>query len=360
MSFWKQRSEEHKRQEKERIESLKMLQTGQIPLKAQHRIMLHNENSDSFFSSNLTHNEHLLVREAGYQPIGLVTGTSFYKVSHKDHFLAESLHSYDLKDTKNFKSCGCNCHGCQNFFREIARLKIPLEEQEAAMNRVQQRCDCRICKGFIGEIALLSQIHLEARESAINRLQQEAALLGAHGIIGVELSSNEYDWSSGVVEFTAIGTAIRISNRSLETKPFTSNLNGQDFWKLCQAGYYPRGLVIGVCSYYSHARRAYYNESEEHTEAIELAQHIARRRLDQEIDKQNADGAIGVGTGIYIQKIEYEENEEEMCNLLIHCLAVGTAIIRSDQNIRSPNHSTLVVHNLAANRLERWNYSKLI
>jgi uncharacterized protein YbjQ (UPF0145 family) len=333
MSFWKQRSEEHKRQEKERIESLKMLQVGQIPLKAQRRIMLHNQNSDSFFSSNLTHNEHLLVRESGYQPIGLVTGTSFYKVSHKDHF-RKSLDSNrrllpdDLKDIKNFRN--------------------PLG------------CDCRICKGFIGEIALLSQIHLEARESAIKRLQQEAALLGAHGIIGVELSSNEYDWSSGVVEFTAIGTAIRISNRSLETKPFTSNLNGQDFWKLCQAGYYPRGLVIGVCSYYSQPRIAYYNESEEHTEAMQLAQHIARRRLDQEIDKQNADGAIGVGTGIYIQKIEYEENEEEMCDLLIHCLAVGTAIIRSDQNIRSPNHSTLVVHNLAANRLERWNYSKLI
>ena len=325
MSFWKQRSEEHKRQEKERIESLKMLQTGQIPLKAQRRIMLHNENSASFFSSNLTHNEHLLVREAGYQPIGLVTGTSFYKVSHEDHF-GRRLQPDDLNDIKNFKNYLCG----------------------------------RAYISFIGEITLLSQIHLEARKVAINRLQQEAALLGAHGIIGVELSSNEYDWSAGVVEFTAIGTAIRISNRALETKPFTSNLNGQDFWKLCQAGYYPRGLVIGVCSYYSHARRAYYNESEEHTEAIELAQHIARRRLDQEIDKQNADGAIGVGTGIYIQKIEYEENEEEMCDLLIHCLAVGTAIIRSDQNIRSPNHSTLVVHNLAANRLERWNYSKLI
>ena len=187
MSFWKQRSEEHKRQEKERIESLKMLQTGQIPLKAQRRIMLHNENSASFFSSNLTHNEHLLVREAGYQPIGLVTGTSFYKVSHEDHF-GRRLQPDDLNDIKNFKNYLCG----------------------------------RAYISFIGEITLLSQIHLEARKVAINRLQQEAALLGAHGIIGVELSSNEYDWSSGVVEFTAIGTAIRISNRSLETKPFTS------------------------------------------------------------------------------------------------------------------------------------------
>jgi len=334
MTFWKQRSEEHKHQEKERVKSLKMLQMGQIPLKAQRRMMLHNESSDSFFSSNLTHNEHLLVREAGYQPIGLVTGTSFYKVSHKDHFRkslrgTRPLQRDNLKDIKTFK----NARGC----------------------------DCRVCGGFIGEIELLSQIHLEAREAAIGRLQQEAALLGAHGIIGVRLSSSEYDWSSGVVEFTVIGTAIRMSNRSSEKQPFTSNLSGQDFWKLCQAGYYPRGLVIGFCSYYVHPRREnYYDESEEHTEAMQLAQYAARGRLNEEIYKQEAEGAIGVGTGSYIQKIEYEENEVEICDILIHCLAVGTAIIRSDQNIRSPNHSTLLVHNLAANQLERWSYSKLI
>ena len=47
----------------------------------------------------------------------------------------------------------------------------------------------------------------QARQE-MERLKQEAALLGAHGVIGVRLEVGGYDWAENALEFTAIGTAV--------------------------------------------------------------------------------------------------------------------------------------------------------
>lgn len=49
----------------------------------------------------------------------------------------------------------------------------------------------------------------EARELAMNRLQKEAAALDAEGVVGVETSERSHVWGSHVIEFFAMGTAIR-------------------------------------------------------------------------------------------------------------------------------------------------------
>ena len=108
---------------------------------------------------------------------------------------------------------------------------------------------------FTGELSALSQAQLAARELAVSRLQQEAALLGATGVIGVRLQMRGYDWSSRTMEFTAIGTAIRVPNHTPDGEPFTSSLSSQNFWQLHQAGYWPKGVVFGICSYYVHSDR---------------------------------------------------------------------------------------------------------
>ncbi|MBW4501966.1 MAG: heavy metal-binding domain-containing protein [Scytonema hyalinum WJT4-NPBG1] len=360
MPFWWQKFGEDKQKREARAKSLKVLKMGKIPLEAQHRIQLQKDESNNFFASELTNTEHLLMREAGYEPIGLVTGTSFYRVSHQDYFRnllgGSALLKRDvLQDPQDLQgSSNCNCPRC-----------------------VQEYW------GFMGEIPLLTQIQLEARELAIDRLQQEAALLGAHGVIGVYLKSQEHDWSSKAIEFTAIGTAIRLPNRALEQHPFITNLSGQEFWKLQQAGYYPKGLVIGLCSYYvrpSNLTNAIMNshllfqsaqsltkefrefsqqELDEYTEGIKSACRLARSRLTENTYKCEAEGAVGVSVGTYIKDIEYERGELKARDLLIHCLAVGTAIVFDKQCTRSSISSPLLSYNLAASKLEHWKYSKL-
>ncbi|BAY09431.1 heavy metal-binding domain-containing protein [Calothrix sp. NIES-2098] len=231
-----------------------------------HRLKRHKDiqkkSGKSFFTSDLSTNEYLLTREAGCEPLGLVMGTSFYKVGFYGYFW-----------------------GYRN---------------------------------QTGEVEALTQAQIAVRELAVSRMQAEAAMLGAHGIIGVRLHQRRQVWGIGMVEFTAIGTAIRIPNRPPTNKPFTSDLSGQEFWQLRQAGYWPKGLVFGACSYYVHSdrtTRALMNNSAwnrlfgqgrrnqeltQFTQGFQDARELAVMRLSAEISQLEAKGAVGM----HIEKSE--------------------------------------------------------
>src|SRR6185437_3926703 len=154
----------------------------------------------SIFTSDLTVNEFLLVKQAGFTPLGMVLGSSIYHV------------------------------GIQ-----IGRW-----------SRNQ-------------ELDVLSQAMYHARELAMTRMEQEANVLGADGIVGVRLEVEFKEWGSDIAEFLAVGTAVKADEnhpsgqsnwRNDKGMPFTSDLSGQDFWTLVQTGYVPLGMVMGTCVYH--------------------------------------------------------------------------------------------------------------
>ena len=55
-------------------------QPVEIPANASHRINSQKQVGANFFTSDLSCNEYLLTRQAGWEPIGVVMGTCFYKV----------------------------------------------------------------------------------------------------------------------------------------------------------------------------------------------------------------------------------------------------------------------------------------
>ncbi len=311
MPFWKESTEDKQRKEKNEA-SQKALEQGQIPPTAKHRLATQQRENPGFFTSDLTINEHLLTRELGYQPLGLVMGSTFYKVSFWGYY-----NSYYSSS---------------------------------------------------GELSALSQAQMTARSLAINRLQEEAALLGAHGVIGIRLKIGNYDPGSRTIEFTAIGTAIKIPQRPPEDVPFTSALSGQEFWQLYQAGYYPRGLVMGTCSYYIHSdwnttritggglfgMFAFQNqELTQYTNGFQMARHLAMSRLSKDIQKLQAEGAIGTNIEMGIEEIEYEVNETKYRDLLIHFLALGTAIVSDHSSVRSSLKSPLLYLDLATGKTNK-------
>src|SRR2546423_8097331 len=147
------------------------------------------------FTSDLSVNELLLVREAGFDPLGLVMGSSIYHIG----------------------------------------FQVP---------------------GFYKsqEMDVLTQAMYHARELAMTRMEEEADMLGADGIVGVRLEVTRYEWGESLAEFMAIGTAIKHRtgehHRTPDNRPFTSDLSGQDFWTLLRAGYRPISLVMGTCVYH--------------------------------------------------------------------------------------------------------------
>src|SRR5579883_1397641 len=199
------------------------------------------------FTSDLSVNEFLLIKESGFEPLGLVVGSSIYHI------------------------------GIQ-------------------LGRWNQNM----------ELDVLTQAMYQARELAMARMEEEADILGADGIVGVRLIVNEQQWGENLAEFMAIGTAVVARNgqshRTPQGKPFTSDLSGQDFWTLLRTGYRPLSLVMGTCVYHV-AHQGFMQalktagrntEMANFTQGIYDARELAMERMQNEAEAVQADGIVGM------------------------------------------------------------------
>jgi uncharacterized protein YbjQ (UPF0145 family) len=240
-----------------------------------------------FFTSDLSVNEFLLVKEVGFQPLGLVMGSSIFHVG----------------------------------FHPV--------------------------RGISEELTTLTQALYHARELAMVRMEEEADALGADGIVAVRLTLTIHQWGSNVIEFLAIGTAVKNAAgegtwRANNGKPFQSDLSGQDFWTLLHAGYRPVGMVMGNCVYYvapqmtgqanSWGPPQGFQQNMElagPTQAFYDARELAMERMQAEAEALGAEGIVGVTVD--------ESNHTWGVNVL-EFSAIGTAVcpIRADHHIATP------------------------
>jgi uncharacterized protein YbjQ (UPF0145 family) len=226
--------------------------------------------SPTLFTSDLSINEFLLVREAGFDPLGLVMGSSIYHIGFQ----------------------------MRKFYQNQ-------------------------------ELDVLTQAMYEARELAMTRMEEEADLLGADGIVGVRLDVNRYEWGASMAEFMAIGTAVKHraggAYRTVENRPFTSDLNGQDFWTLLKAGYRPLALVMGTCVYHvahqglmaSMSQMGKNVEMPNYTQALYDARELALSRMQAEAERVQANGIVGA---------QVQESNQGWDSHVIEYFAVGTAV----------------------------------
>ncbi len=235
-----------------------------------------------FFTSDLSVNEFLLVKEAGFEPLGLVLGSSIYHIGF----------------------------------------------QQAAWNQNM-------------EMRVLTQAMYHARELAMTRMEEEADQLGADGIVGVRLTIGRYDWGADMAEFIAVGTAVRHAGGELHRapggRPFTSDLSGQDFSTLLRAGYRPVGLVMGNCVYHV-ARQGMMQsmrnlgrnvEMTNFTQALYDARELAMSRMQSEAETVKADGLVGV---------RLNQASHGWGSHVIEFMAIATAVIatQADHTIERP------------------------
>ena len=297
MPFWKRSSPEEEQQrvqaQQEAEASLRSLQGGGLPTQALRRLSEETAAGHPLFSSDLSTKEFALTRNQGYRPLSQVMGSSIYHVGWQ----------YTL-----------------NYPRFTTAY----------------------------ELTTVTNAHQQAVQLALGRLQQEAALLKAHGVIGVRFNRREYEWGSNLLEYTAIGTAIRLPDAPLFPRPFLSDLSGQEFWTLLQAGYFPAGLVTGFCSYcvsagweVSQILRSWSNqEVAAYSQAIYTARDLAMNRLEAAARSLNALGVVGMHISFDKRENEYEREQDptKYRDLFINFAAVGTAIIsrRPDHVIPSP------------------------
>ena len=250
----------------------------------------------SLFTSDLSVNEFLLVRAAGFEPLGLVVGTSIYHIGF----------------------------------------------QMGAWSRNQ-------------EMDVLTQAMYHARELAMTRMEEEADQLGADGIVAVRLEVSRRAWGNDLAEFVAIGTAVRHRegelHRAPNGRPFTSDLSGQDFYTLLSAGYRPVGMVMGTCVYHvahqglrTWMRRVGRNvEMPNFTQALYDARELAMERMQAEAEALEAEGVVGV---------QLVEGNHGWSAHVLEYFSVGTAVIpTSDTHEIPPPTLTLSLNDSRQDRL---------
>ena len=241
------------------------------------------QNRQGLFTSDLSVNEFLLVKQAGFEPLGLVVGSSIYHIGI----------------------------------------------QMSGWKKSQ-------------EMTVLSEAMYSARQLAMTRMEEEADQLGADGVVGVRLDIGRYEWGQDMAEFIAIGTAVKhrdgVLHRAPSGRPFTSDLSGQDFWTLLRTGHRPVGMVMGSCVYHvahrgmlqSMAQTGRNVELSNFTQALYDARELAMERMQSEAQEIGAEGIVGV---------DLQEKSHGWGSHTIEFFAVGTAIVPReghDEEIQAP------------------------
>lgn len=321
--------------EARQTQSRRRIEAGSIPLEAIERLQ-HNasrqKTPEHLWTSDLSVNELLLVEQAGFEALGQVMGTSVYHVGIQWGSQAWRNSSWST--------------------------------------------------GTSYEFDVLTRAFYNARHLALSRLTEEAALLGATAVVGVRLKRETVGWGADLLEFSAIGTAIRESDvspahaastsaaTSTSGGPYAplppalragigpgmmgprpqgaqppalclSDLSGQEFWKLRAAGFRPVGIATGNCTYYTIpnwntrnvTRGGFFGmgswqnvELPDYTQSLYTARELAMSRMEHEAAVVGGTGIVGVTMEVDAEPREIEVNNQKRMDMLFHFTTIGTAI----------------------------------
>jgi uncharacterized protein YbjQ (UPF0145 family) len=284
----------------------KLLAHGEIPALARQRLVALAKQTDTF-TSNLSPDEVALIRRGGYRPLGMVGGSAMYHVGAVRHS--------SVRD---------------------------------------------------GEVKILSRAYDEATALAARRMQQEAALLGAHGVVGVRFAMRRHPWGEGTVEVTVLGTGVAGPGETPKTL-WLSDLSGQEWWALHRAGYVPTGLAFGHCSWFMLTRAA--DEAMDDTpnnreythfsRALKRCRDIGAGKLQEMARVAESSGVVGVHLLRHREEVSEEEVEltgrkkgeaKRRAHHLLTFSVVGTAVrLRTDAPETVP--ATRTVLSLRGGRL---------
>jgi uncharacterized protein YbjQ (UPF0145 family) len=263
---------------------------GGVPAAARERLGKIRTGETTSFSSALGVAEALAVREAGFEPVCQVMGTCYYKLGWQ-----------------NVPWGGSSWGGRDG-------MAVELDTQSAAWN--------------------------EARTRAVDRLREEAALAGADAVVGVHLRRAKRDWMTDLVEFVAVGTAVRSRRYDLGADgPLLANLSGQDVAKLVREGVWPVGIVGGSTIVYVQEsnRQAWRSrgwgtgrrnqELADYTEGMYAAREFAMRHVSEQAHALHARGVVGVTIDRSQSEREREVNNTKYIDLIIELHVMGTAVV---------------------------------
>jgi uncharacterized protein YbjQ (UPF0145 family) len=307
------------------------------------------------FTCDLSINEFLLVREAGFDPLGLVMGTSIYKIVPNVPKIKKGQPGVELYEM----------------------TQALYHARDLAMSRMEQEADELGADGIVG-VRLVVNLDSDPQRIAWKQYRRWQAWAHAQGYPRsvTNLGANWFatwqqvswaQWSywcqqqgwplqpppwalptqeatyglgQNVAEFLAIGTAVKHRGnenfKNRRGRPFQSDLSGQEFWTLIRSGYRPVGFVMGNCVYYVppwmlQAKAKKSCELSDYTHALYDARELAIERLQAEADALGATGIVDVT--VSEQSHAWRNNFVNIGNAalqtgeMIELFVIGTAVV---------------------------------
>jgi uncharacterized protein YbjQ (UPF0145 family) len=217
------------------------------------------------FSSDLSVDEAVLLKEIGYEPLGLVVGSGVYHIG------------YQVQNWSNNE-----------------------------------------------EMAGLTQVMYAARTDAVRRMVGHANSIGGQGVVGMKLDVRLHHGRENLAEFVAMGTAVANPTRRA-SRLWLSDLSGQDLYLLIRAGYEPVGLAFGACVYHiaHQALSTWIGQSTQnvelgnYTSALYEARELAMTRMQDETRGTGAQGIVAM---------RIEQASHIWGSHVIEFLAIGTTV----------------------------------
>jgi uncharacterized protein YbjQ (UPF0145 family) len=289
----KERAEATERSEQRAAQSLERIEQGHVPLAADERMSAYakaaKEDRPHLFSSDLEVSEWSALARLGIRPITQVMGSSIYKVGWQPTY-----------------------------------YNVPTE------------------------VRVLSDAYNECRRRALNRLLEEASLCDADAVVGVRIQEGAHDWAPGAVEFIAVGTAVRLPDQMREPANGTvlTDLSGQEYVQLCEAGLRPVGIAAHTSVHYVPASgqtmmaQGGWGSSWANQELVDFSQGVYEARekamgfVTAQAQQLGGSGMIGVQVREHGRTHEVKRGMYDSRDLEITFHVIGT-VIREDPSLAS-------------------------
>jgi uncharacterized protein YbjQ (UPF0145 family) len=293
------RREATQRSDERAAQSLQLIEQGHIPVAAAERLAQFTESGAgaTVFSSDLAVSEWSALARLGVEPITQVMGSSIYHVGWQPTY-----------------------------------YNVPTE------------------------VRVLSDAYNESRRLALGRLLEEAQACRADAVVAVDIIRGAHDWVAGAVEFVTIGTAVRLPEgmRDRSGKAILSDLTGQEFALLCEAGVRPVGLAAHTSVHYIPASGQTQmaqsgfgggllsggGGSWANQELVDFSQGVYEARekamgfVNEQVRKLDGEGVIGVEIGEHSRTHAVKRGMYESKDLEVTFHVMGT-VVRDDPTLAS-------------------------
>jgi uncharacterized protein YbjQ (UPF0145 family) len=311
--------------------SRQQIEAGGLPVAAQQRLRELMTNSGGLFTSDLSVNEFALLHGQGIELITQVMGSSIFQHGWQN-LPYDTWYGYNRGRRGMFGSMGAGNWGYGG--------------DGGAWTR---------------ELTYLSDAYNGARTRALHRLRSEAELAGADAVVGVRINRSGHDFAGAdTIEFTAVGTAVRVPAELRTGHVVITDLSGQEYIQLAGAGYRPVGVVgmttvMYVASgagqswvlssgnnFFSVAGRAN-QELRDFTQGFYEAREVAMSHLNTQASQLGAHGIVGVSIDQHMREREYDDaNENSHHDLVVFIHLLGTGITEGHAPLRPPQVTTVI------------------